>query len=120
LIDDRMHRHAEQHAQVVERLVVGRVGDRHGHAMAVAAQRQHAVFLGVIDRHLAEQRGVNRMLVNVCLEREPVFLGDRARQALRLQRAHIDQHIGQVLAGLLALAGALEVLRGDPGAIQQD
>ena len=41
-------------------------------------------------------------------------LGYFARQALRLQRAHVDQYVGQILAGLFALAGALEVLLGYP------
>ena len=118
--DHRMYRHPEQHAQVVERLVVGRVGDRDGHAKAVAAERQDAIFLGVIDRNLAEQSRVDRMLVDVRLEGQPVFLGDRARQTLRLQRTHVDQHVGQVLPGLFALAGALEILLGYPRAIQKN
>jgi hypothetical protein len=96
------------------------VGDGDGHTMAVTVERQEAVFLGVIDRHLAEQLRVDRMLVNMGLKGEPVFLGDRTRQALRLQRAHIDEHIGQVLAGLFALAGALEILLRHPRAVEQN
>ena len=45
------------------------------------------------------------MFVDMRLKGQPVFLGDRARQALRLQRPHVDQHVGEVLARLLALAG---------------
>jgi len=60
------------------------------------------------------------MLVDVRLEGQPVFLGDRARQTLGLQRTHIDQHVGQVLPGLFALAGALEILLGYPRTIQKN
>src|SRR5208282_3138854 len=70
--------------------------------------------------NLRDKNRVERMLVDMGLERQPVFLRERARQALRLQRAHLDQHVGQLLAGLLALARLVEVLRRDPRAVQQD
>src|SRR5208282_5888346 len=70
--------------------------------------------------NLRDKNRVERMLVDMGLERQPVFLRERARQALRLQRAHLDQHLGQFLAGLLALARLVEVLRRNPRAVQQD
>src|SRR5271155_1899350 len=54
------------------------------------------------------------------LERQAVFLGQRACESLRLERAHLDQHVGQLLAGLLALPRLVEVLRRDPRPVQQD
>ena len=54
------------------------------------------------------------MLVDMRLEGQPVFLRQRAREALRLERAHVDQHVGQLLAGFFALARLFQVLRRDP------
>ena len=54
------------------------------------------------------------------LEGQPVFLRECARQALRLQRAHLDQHVGQLLPGLFALARLVEILRRDPRAVEQN
>src|SRR5262249_17169276 len=76
--------------------------------------------LGVVDRDLGNEGGVQRMLIDMSLERQPVFLRQRARQPLRLQRAHLDQHVGQLLTGLLALARLVEVLLRHPRAVKQD
>jgi len=54
------------------------------------------------------------------LEWQPVFLGQRARETLRLERAHLDQHVGQLLPGFLALARLVEILCRDPRAVEQD
>ena len=118
--DQRMNLRAVQDSQVIERFVVGGVGDRHRYRAVGVRQRQQAVFLGVVDRDLRDQNRVERMLIYMGLVWQPVFLRERARQPLRLQRAHLDQHVGQVLAGLLALARFVEVLRRDPRAVQQD
>ena len=54
------------------------------------------------------------------LEGQPVFLRECARETLRLQRAHLDQHVGEFLPGLLALARLVEILRGNPRSIEQN
>ena len=48
------------------------------------------------------------------LERQAIFLRERARQPLRFQRAHLDQHVGQFLARLFALPRLVEILLRDP------
>src|SRR5712671_5066201 len=54
------------------------------------------------------------------LKGEAIFLSEGARQALRLERAHIDQDVGDLLPWLLALMRFFKILRRDPRAIEQD
>src|SRR5579875_1438276 len=53
------------------------------------------------------------------LKRQAVLLREGAGEALRLDRAHVGEHVGQLLAGLFALARLFEVLRRNPGTIEQ-
>ena len=117
---DRVDLLAEHQAQIVERLVIGRIGDRYRHPIGVAPDRQQLVLFGVVDRNFEQQFGIERVLVDMGLEGQVIFLGERTREALRLQRAHLDQHVGNFLAGLLALPRRVEILLGDPRAVEQD
>ena len=54
------------------------------------------------------------------LEWQAVFLRECAREALRLERTHLDQHVGQFLPGLFPLARLVEILGGDPRSVEQN
>ncbi len=118
--DDRKNVRLEQDVQIVQRLVVGRVGDRDRNGAVGAGERQQPVLLGVVDRDLGDQRYVEAVLVDVRLEGEAILLRQGARQPLGLECTHLDQHVSEFLAGLLALAGLVDILRRDPGTVQQD
>ncbi len=92
--DHWLNRPGEEHVQVVERLVVGRVRDRDDDRRAVTRKRQKPVFLRVVYRDFRDEFAVQRMLIDMGLEGQPVLLRERTRQPLRLERAHIDQHVG--------------------------
>jgi hypothetical protein len=48
------------------------------------------------------------------LERQAIFLRERAGKTLRFERAHLDQRISEVLSGLLTLSRAVKILLRDP------
>src|SRR5579883_3062915 len=98
--DDGLNRLSEQKAQIVERLEVSGVCNRNCDAMAVGAKGQQRVLFGVVYRDFKNQVGVEGMLVDMGLKRQAILLGQSAGQALRLQRAHLDQRRGQFLTGL--------------------
>jgi len=112
--DQRVDLRAVEDSQIVERFVIGRIGNRNRHDAVDARERQQPILLRVVDWNLGNEDRVERVLVDMRLKRHPIFLRERTRKALRLERAHLDQHVGQFLAGLLALARFVEVLRRDP------
>jgi hypothetical protein len=70
--------------------------------------------LGVVDRHLGDEIVLERVIIDMGLKRQPVFLGERPGEALGFERTHIDQDVGESLAGLFALVRLLEVLGRNP------
>ena len=109
--DDRAHRHAGDHRDVVDRQHVGRVG--HGQQelpVVVLADRDRVVAAHEARVDQARQVGVDLEDREVdALDAEP--LGQHARQLLRRQDAVLDQHAAGEAAGLAGVHHrALDVL----------
>ena len=116
----RLNRLAEEHVQIIERLVIGRIGDRDRYRRFIGQDRQQTIALGVIDRNFGDEVVFERGGIDMGLKGQAVFLRERARQALRFKRSHVDEDVGDFLSRLFALMRFFQVLRRNPRAIKQD
>src|ERR1700746_3968151 len=77
---DRLHRHAIQHPEIVERLIFRRIRSCYYDVCSVCSQWNDTVLARVASTNLGEQPPVDRTFVELRLKRQAKRFGERIRQ----------------------------------------